>query len=124
MTDKTIQTSNYHVLIQTAVCRRNLGDLKGAAEVYEHGELLGFSYTLSTRARADRELFIVAVASWPDISELKMSLAEVYEVMGEPRKALQLVYQGEIIILPSCLCETFTDDVRDSDRYEETGENG
>ena len=32
------QTSSMYVLLQAAACRRMVGDLKEAAEVYEHGE--------------------------------------------------------------------------------------
>lgn len=31
------QTSSLYVLLQAAACRRMLGDIKEAAEVYEHG---------------------------------------------------------------------------------------
>lgn len=31
-------TSSMYVLLQAAACRRMIGDLKEAAEVYEHGE--------------------------------------------------------------------------------------
>ena len=34
----SVQTSSLHVLLQAAACRRMMGDLKEAAEVYEHGE--------------------------------------------------------------------------------------
>ena len=33
------QTSSLYVLLQAAACRRMLGDIKEAAEVYEHGML-------------------------------------------------------------------------------------
>lgn len=32
------QTSSMYVLLQAAACRRMTGDLKEAAEVYEHGK--------------------------------------------------------------------------------------
>ena len=32
-----LQTTSLHVLLQAAACRRMVGDLKEAAEVYEHG---------------------------------------------------------------------------------------
>lgn len=38
------QTSSMYVLEQAAACRRNLGDLKDAAEVYEHSELYRLKY--------------------------------------------------------------------------------
>ena len=33
------QTSSLYVLLQAAACRRALGDIKEAAEIYEHGML-------------------------------------------------------------------------------------
>lgn len=30
----------------------------------------------------------------PSNNDAKMKLAEIYEIMGEPRKALDLVYEG------------------------------
>lgn len=62
------------MLLQTAECRRALGDLRGSAEVYEH---------------------VIAVDTGN--SEAKMKLAELYEILNEPRKALNLVYQGETL---------------------------
>ncbi|KDR78033.1 hypothetical protein GALMADRAFT_245006 [Galerina marginata CBS 339.88] len=63
-------TSSIYILLQTAACMRNVDELKDAAEVYEHVRL------------AD-----------PTNNDAKMKLAEVYEIMGEPRKALDLVYE-------------------------------
>lgn len=37
--------------------------------------------------------FIVRLAD-PANNDAKMKLAEIYEIMGEPRKALDLVYEG------------------------------
>jgi hypothetical protein len=37
------------------------------------------------------------IANWPEDTDAKMKLAEVYEISGEPRKALQLVYQGDVM---------------------------
>ncbi|KAF9821450.1 hypothetical protein IEO21_00696 [Rhodonia placenta] len=65
-------TSSLYVLLQAAACRRMLGDIKEAAEVYEH----------------------IIVAD-PTHNEAKMKLAEIYEIMNEPRKALDLVMQGK-----------------------------
>ncbi|KAG7095406.1 hypothetical protein E1B28_006157 [Marasmius oreades] len=63
-------TSSVYILTQTAACLRALGELKDAAEIYEH----------------------VRTAD-PTNNEAKMKLAEVYEILGETRKALDLVYQ-------------------------------
>ncbi|TFK37274.1 hypothetical protein BDQ12DRAFT_736397 [Crucibulum laeve] len=63
-------TSSLYVLLQTAACLRMLDELKEAAEVYEHIKL------------AD-----------PSNNDAKMKLAEIYEIMNEPRKALELVYE-------------------------------
>ncbi|KAL0577198.1 transcription factor TFIIIC subunit tfc4 [Marasmius crinis-equi] len=54
----------------TAACLRVLGELKEAAEIYEH----------------------VRTAD-PTNNDAKMKLAEIYEIIGETRKALDLVYQ-------------------------------
>ncbi|CAL1715852.1 unnamed protein product [Somion occarium] len=64
------ETSSLYVLMQAAACRRMVGDLKESAEVYEH----------------------VIVAD-PTHNDAKMKLAEIYEILGEPRKALDLVMQ-------------------------------
>ncbi|TFY64254.1 hypothetical protein EVJ58_g2743 [Rhodofomes roseus] len=61
-------TSSMYVLLQAAACRRMVGDIREAAEVYEH------------------------VAD-PTHNEAKMKLAEIYEILNEPRKALELVFQ-------------------------------
>ncbi|KAJ4480918.1 hypothetical protein J3R30DRAFT_3462311 [Lentinula aciculospora] len=63
-------TSSVYILFQTASCLRMLDELKDAAEIYEHVRL------------AD-----------PTNNDAKMKLAEIYEIMNEPRKALDLVYQ-------------------------------
>ncbi|KAG6863908.1 hypothetical protein C0991_002154, partial [Blastosporella zonata] len=63
-------TSSLYVLLQTAACLRMLDELKDAAEVYEQ----------------------VRIAD-PTHNEAKMKLAEIYEIMNEPRKALELVYE-------------------------------
>ncbi|KIK67134.1 hypothetical protein GYMLUDRAFT_37174 [Collybiopsis luxurians FD-317 M1] len=63
-------TTNIYVLLQTASCLRMLDEYKDAAEIYE----------------------LVRLAD-PTNNEAKMKLAEVYEIMNEPRKALDLVYQ-------------------------------
>ncbi|KAL7280359.1 hypothetical protein ACG7TL_005282 [Trametes sanguinea] len=63
-------TSSMYVLLQAAACRRMIGDLKEAAEVYEH-----------------------VIQADPGHNEAKMKLAEIYEILNEPRKALDLVLQ-------------------------------
>ncbi|KXN83202.1 Transcription factor tau subunit sfc4 [Leucoagaricus sp. SymC.cos] len=64
------ETSSLYILLQTAACRRMLEELKEAAEVYEHIRSID-----STN------------------NEAKMKLAEIYEIMNEPRRALELVYE-------------------------------
>lgn len=61
-----------YILLQTAECRRALGDLRESAEVYEH-----------------------VIAADTTNNDAKMKLAEIYEILNEPRKALNLVYQGQ-----------------------------
>ncbi|KAI9512391.1 TPR-like protein [Russula earlei] len=63
-------TSSLHVLLRVATCYHMLGQLQDAAEVYET---------------------ILSLDS--SLNEAKMQLAEIYEVLHEPRKALDLVYQ-------------------------------
>ncbi|KAG2040882.1 TPR-like protein [Suillus americanus] len=63
-------TSSFYVLLQVAVCRRMLGDLQEAAEVYKQ-----------------------VIDADQTSNDAKMKLAELYEIMDEPRKALELVYQ-------------------------------
>ncbi|KAF8895474.1 hypothetical protein BD779DRAFT_1499735 [Infundibulicybe gibba] len=63
-------TSSVYVLLQTAACLRMLDELREAAEVYEH----------------------VRIAD-PGHNDAKMKLAEIYEILNEPRKALELVYE-------------------------------
>ncbi|KAI0629317.1 TPR-like protein [Trametes polyzona] len=63
-------TSSMYVLLQAAACRRMIGDLKEAAEIYEH-----------------------VIQADPGHNEAKMKLAEIYEILNEPRKALDLVMQ-------------------------------
>src|SRR3984885_5681939 len=38
----------------------------------------------------------------PTHNEVKMKLAEIYEILNEPRKALELVYEGLSIFLSLC----------------------
>ncbi|KAG1738029.1 hypothetical protein EDB19DRAFT_1895731 [Suillus lakei] len=63
-------TSSLYVLLQVAVCRRMLGDLQEAADVYKQ-----------------------VIDADQTNNDAKMKLAELYEIMDEPRKALELVYQ-------------------------------
>ncbi|KAJ7754445.1 hypothetical protein B0H16DRAFT_744536 [Mycena metata] len=63
-------TSSLYVLLQTATCLRMLNELKDSAEVYEYIRLVE-----------------------PSNNEAKMKLAEIYEILNEPRKALELVYE-------------------------------
>ncbi|KAF7979955.1 hypothetical protein HWV62_40398 [Athelia sp. TMB] len=63
-------TSNLSILLNAAACRRMLGNLKEAVELYK------------TVIDAD-----------PTHNDAKMKLAELYEILDEPRKALELVYQ-------------------------------
>ncbi|KAJ6486311.1 hypothetical protein DFH09DRAFT_1265926 [Mycena vulgaris] len=63
-------TSSVYILLQTAACLRMADELREAAEVYE----------------AVRKVD-------PTHNEAKMKLAEVYEILDEPRKALELVYE-------------------------------
>ncbi|KAJ7033739.1 hypothetical protein C8F04DRAFT_614968 [Mycena alexandri] len=63
-------TSSLYILLQTATCLRMLNELKDSAEVYEYIRLVE-----------------------PSNNEAKMKLAEIYEILDEPRKALELVYE-------------------------------
>ncbi|KAK2462196.1 hypothetical protein APHAL10511_005784 [Amanita phalloides] len=65
-----VVTSSIYILLQTAACLRMMNELKEAAEVYEHVRL------------AD-----------PANNDAKMRLAEIYEILNEPRRALELVYE-------------------------------
>jgi general transcription factor 3C polypeptide 3 (transcription factor C subunit 4) len=69
------------------VCRKMLGDLEGAAEVYAQGEIILSPLLLKSN------LPLVIDADQTN-NDAKMKLAELYEIMDEPRKALGLVYQG------------------------------
>ncbi|KAI0696177.1 TPR-like protein [Cytidiella melzeri] len=63
-------TSSLQVLLRAAACRRMVGDLREAADVYEHV------------LKAD-----------PSLDDAKKELAAIYEILGETRKALDLVMQ-------------------------------
>ncbi|KAG8215367.1 hypothetical protein J3R82DRAFT_8964 [Butyriboletus roseoflavus] len=63
-------TSSLYILLQVATCRRMQGDVREASEVYKQ-----------------------VIDADPFNTDAKMKLAELYEIMDEPRKALELVYQ-------------------------------
>ena len=74
-----------------------VGELKDAAEVYEHGTaLLSRSLSLSHLLIGNP----VRTAD-PTHNDAKMKLAEIYEILNEPRKALELVYEGLSHLPPS-----------------------
>ncbi|KAJ7927521.1 TPR-like protein [Mycena leptocephala] len=63
-------TSSLYILLQTATCLRMVNELRESADVYEYIRLVE-----------------------PTHNEAKMKLAEIYEILNEPRKALDLVYE-------------------------------
>ena len=65
-----------------------LNELKEAAEVYEHGKQSSKEYDREINRRS-----LVRLAD-PTNNDAKMKLAEIYEILNEPRKALELVYEG------------------------------
>lgn len=70
-----------------------VGDIKEAAEVYEHG----MSQLHFCCSNVHTSVFTVITAD-PTHNEAKMKLAEIYEILNEPRKALDLVLQGMSLI--------------------------
>jgi hypothetical protein len=84
--------------MQTAACYRMLGDLKEAAEVYEHGEPPASPSGLLTYS--DHPL---VKSADPTNNDAKMKLAEIYEILNEPRKALELVYEGISLLVVNSL---------------------
>jgi general transcription factor 3C polypeptide 3 (transcription factor C subunit 4) len=81
--------------MQTAACYRMLGDLKEAAELYDHSKYSGeVSYTPSVPHLL--RSFVSVKSADPTNNEAKMNLAEIYEILNEPRKALELVYEGNL----------------------------
>lgn len=83
------------MLLQAAACRRMVGDLREAAEVYQHGmptismlHFVSIPYVLP----------FVVIEAEPTHNEAKMKLAEIFEILNEPRKALDLVLQGWTIV--------------------------
>jgi len=65
---------------------RNIDELRDAADVYEH------SWTIFSPHILHIDCSLVRLAD-PTNNDAKMKLAEIYEIMGEPRKALDLVYE-------------------------------
>jgi general transcription factor 3C polypeptide 3 (transcription factor C subunit 4) len=82
------QTSSLHVLLQVATCYHMLGQLQDATEVYET------STSQSYLSRPKRNISFLVLSLDPFSNDVKMRLAGIYEVLNEPRKALDLVYQG------------------------------
>jgi general transcription factor 3C polypeptide 3 (transcription factor C subunit 4) len=83
------QTSTLRIVFQAAACHRGMGDLEEAAQIYQHSEplmLRAFLTSLTT--------FRTVIHGDPDQDDAKMKLAELYEEMNEPKKALSLVYEG------------------------------
>ena len=75
--------------------------LKEAAEVYEHGRCLSCINVV-------RQLNFWMIVRLADstLNEAKMKLAEIYEILNEPRKALDLVYEGLFPFLSFALWQT------------------
>jgi general transcription factor 3C polypeptide 3 (transcription factor C subunit 4) len=65
-----------------------LGQLQDAAEVYETS-----MHFWVTSASMTRTISLVLSLD-SSLNDVKMRLAGIYEVLHEPRKALDLVYQG------------------------------
>lgn len=89
LTRHVIQTSSLYILLQTATCLRMLNELRDAVDVYEYSAFTvflcsSFIYCLSPVRLVE-----------PTHNEAKMKLAEIYEILNEPRKALDLVYEGK-----------------------------
>ncbi|CAK5261855.1 unnamed protein product [Mycena citricolor] len=63
-------TSSMYILLRTAICLRMLNELRPAVDVYEQIRLVD-----------------------PTNNDAKLKLAEIYEILNEPRKALDLVYE-------------------------------
>ena len=70
---------------------KNVEELREAADVYEHGWFFSpfFSIAVSYKLGGASVRLVD-----PANNDAKMKLAEIYEIMGEPRKALDLVYEG------------------------------
>lgn len=65
-----------------------LGQLQDAAEVYETSMHFWFISASMTR------IISLVLSLDSSLNDVKMRLAGIYEVLHEPRKALDLVYQG------------------------------
>lgn len=65
-----------------------LGQLQDATEVYETSKLS------SSPSPSKRNISLPVLSLDPSSNDVKMRLAGIYEVLNEPRKALDLVYQG------------------------------
>ena len=69
---------------------KNVEELREAADVYEHG----WFFPLLSKAVSYIVGYVSVRLVDPANNDAKMKLAEIYEIMGEPRKALDLVYEG------------------------------
>jgi general transcription factor 3C polypeptide 3 (transcription factor C subunit 4) len=65
-----------------------LGQLQDAAEVYETSMSHWFILPLMIY------VILLVLSLDSSLNDVKMRLAGIYEVLHEPRKALDLVYQG------------------------------
>ncbi len=66
-----------------------LGQLQDATEVYETSTSQSPSHS-----KRKRNISFLVLSLDPSSNDVKMRLAGLYEVLNEPRKALDLVYQG------------------------------
>lgn len=64
------------------------GDIPEASEVYKQGGSIVVARHCIMLIRCK------VIDADPSNTDAKMKLAELYEIMDEPRKALELVYQG------------------------------
>lgn len=85
---QTIQTSNFSILLNAAACLRMLGNLREAIELYK---LVG-----SSPATLEGLIYVIVsvIDADPTHNKSKMKLTELYEILDKPRRALNLVYQG------------------------------
>ena len=67
-----------------------LGQLHDAAEVYETS--MSYRSQLFLPSMKCKTFLVLSLDS--SLNDVKMRLAGIYEVLHEPRKALDLVYQG------------------------------
>jgi general transcription factor 3C polypeptide 3 (transcription factor C subunit 4) len=75
--------------MQTAACLRMLDELREAVDVYECSKWGQHPVRPLTNNSTVRLLDQTN-------NDVKMKLAEIYEILNEPRKALELVYEGDI----------------------------